>query len=293
LASVKLPPSLDSSNNFKKPTPRCIQSATPESTEHDGGFPLDPSMITFNPISHTPLEPTRDDKVTVSATIVSTYPLVSATLGYSVGESDYTTSEMTKSGENYTTMIGPFGVGDTVKYNISAEDEKGITVTSRDNTFEVKEKPDDDDDDDDDVSDDDNDDDDEPDGTLIISNVRMEYQDADVMIFATVESDQKIDSVEVSYWEEGDNPSSKDMRKSGGEYYANIGRFDDGVKLFYRISASDDGGNEKTGEEYTITIGSGGDDTEPVDEETPGFGVVGVLTVLIIIVISIVYMRRR
>jgi hypothetical protein len=302
LASAKLPPSLDPSNHYKKPTPRCIQSATPESTEHDGGFPLDPSMITFNSISHTPLEPTPDDEVTVSATIVSTYPLVSATLDYSVGETDYPLFEMTKSGDNYTAMIGPFNAGDNVVYKLSAEDEKGVAVASSDKTFEVKEKPaddDDDDDDDDDISDDDNgdDDDDEPDGSLAISNVRMDpevpYQGADVRIYATVESDHKIDSVEVSYWEEGDNPSFKDMRKSGGEYYATLGRFDDGVKLFYQITATDDSGNEETGEELSISIGSEGGDTEPVDEDTPGFGIMEVLVVLVVLVIAMVYMRRR
>jgi len=298
-ASVKLPPSLDPSNNYKKPTPRCIQSATPESTEHDGGYPVDPSKITLSSISHIPKEPTPDDEVTISAIIVSTYPLVSATLSYSVGGTDFTPFEMTNSGDNYSAVIGPFKAGDTVKYEISAEDEKGVTEASSEKTFEVKEKPADDDDDDDDNDDigDDDDNDDDPDGSLTISNIRMDpevpYKGADVRIFATVESDHKIDSVELLYWEEGDNPSFKDMRKSGGEYYANIGRFDDGVKLFYEITATDDSGNEETSEEISISIVSGGEDTEPADEETPGFGVVGVLFVLVVIVTATVYMRRR
>ena len=285
--SVRTPPD----NDFKGLTPRCIQSATPETTEYDGGFPVDPSKITFTSITHAPEEPTPSDLVTITTAIQSTYPLVSVSLAYCVDETCYAPFEMSQSVENYTAEIGPFSDGEEVKYNITAEDDQGVVISSRTKDFKVEEKPGDDDDDDND-----DDDDDDPDGSLKISGVGPKpegpYQGDEIRIFATIASDHDIIDMKVNFWTDGTSPASEDMRKSGTEYYATIGSFNDGTVVYYNVTATDENGNHVSTEEQSIEIGAKGDDDDGKGgDDSPGFGVLATLAVLA--GISIILLMRR
>jgi len=264
---------------------RCIQSATPETTEHDGGFPETPSKITFASLTHSPEKPTPSDTVTVTAAIQSEYDLVSVSLHYSVDGSS-SDIDMTSSGTDYTADIGPFSHGEEIKYEVAAEDEMGVIIYSEENSFTVEEEPGDDDDDDDD---------DEPDGSLKISDISVEPEEPDagssIRVSAVIESDHDISKVTVYYWTEGEDARSKSMSKrGGGKYDATLGRFEEGSTLYYNITASDEDGNHKSTKEYTISIQVGAE-PEPA-EETPGFLFVELFMVILGAALLFAWKRR-
>ena len=242
---------------------RCIQSATPESTEHDGGFPETPSKITFTSLAHSPEKPTPTDTVTITSAIQSEYDLVSVSLHYSVDDSSYDIDMTSSSGTDYSVEIGPFSHGEEIEYEVAAEDEMGVIIYSEELSFMVEEEPGDDDDDDD-----------EPDGSLKISDVVVNPEEPDagstIRISAVIASDHDISKVTVYYRIEGESAESKSMSKrSGGRYEASLGKYEEGITLYYNITASDDGGNHETTKEYSVSIPIS--DEPEVDEETPGF----------------------
>jgi len=262
---------------------RCIQSATPETTEYDGGFPETPSKITFSSLTHSPEKPTPSDSVTVTAAIQSEYDLVSVSLHYSVDGSS-SDIDMTLSGTDYTADIGPFSDGEEIKYEVAAEDGMGVIIYSEELSFMVEEEPGDDDDDDD-----------EPDGSLKISDVSVVPEEPDagssIKVSAVIESDHDISKVTVHYWIEGESPESRSMsKKSGGRYEATLGRFEEGSTLYYNITASDEDGNRRSTNEYTVSIQVEAE-PEPA-EETPGFLFAELFIVIMGIVLLLVWKRR-
>ena len=262
---------------------RSIQSATPETTEYDGGFPETPSKITFTSLAHNPDKPTPSDTVTITAAIQSEYDLVSVSLKYCVDDSCYDT-DMTLSGTDYSADIGPFSDGEEISYEVAAEDEMGVIIYSEELSFMVKEEPGDDDDDDD-----------EPDGSLKISDVSVEPEEPDagssIKVSAVIKSDHDISKVTVYYWTEGEDARSKSMlKRGGGRYDATLGRFEEGITLYYNITASDDGGNRETTKEYSVSIPIS--DEPEVDEETPGFILLELFVVVLGAVLLFIWKRR-
>ena len=152
--------------------------------------------------------------------------------------------------------------------------------------------------------DDDNDDNDVDVGQAIkISNIWTDPydidKDTDVNIFALITSDQEIVSVRMNYWLEEGAPTLIGMTRTGSQYYADLGKFNDGTVLFYNITVLDARGNYVSSEEKSITIGEKGGltDTHDADDNSVvtktwiwvaiGAGAIILLAIIIIII------RRR
>ena len=144
-------------------------------------------------------------------------------------------------------------------------------------------------DDDDDIDDDDIDDDDDngtgedeerdklvPDDSLKIGFIRIEpdspYPMSDVKVFASISSNYRIISVKVNYWLTDEVPISIEMKRLGRDYYSTIGRFQDGQKVFFNITAEDIAGNIAGSNERAFEVGVEVRETEKESESAPGFG---------------------
>ncbi len=135
-----------------------------------------------------------------------------------------------------------------------------------------------------------------PDESLTISNIRVEpeapYQSTDVKIFAVIRSHHEIRTAKVNYWLSNSSSSSVPMKISGTDYYANLGRFRDGVTLFYNITAMDAGANFVSSLARTVKVGAESQEENVVEEKSiPGGGHYIVLSSIIITAIA--YGSRR
>lgn len=152
------------------------------------------------------------------------------------------------------------------------------------------------DDEDDEDDDEDQDDMPEPDHSLTIANIRSEpevpFQSTDVKVFAVIRSHHRIDTARVNYWFANSTSLSVLMKRSGTEYYANLGRFTDGVTLFYNITAADTGNNVASSPTRSVKVGAASGEAKVVEDRTvPGFGPHIVLAAMIMA--AIIYGSRR
>ncbi len=262
--------------------PRCIQSATPETTEFDGGFPetpIIPSDIDIRSVDHQPSNPTENDMVTISAEIESAHTLSTVSLTYEVNGEDRGPTTMGKStGDIYTEEIGPFNSLDTISYKVIARDENGAEEESIEYEFTVAESgsvP--------------------VEGDTEIKNIRINPtvpKEGDyVNIYVEIESDNIITSVKLYYTENDGNEKSKSMKKSGAEYKANLNPLTGGTKLSYYVTVEDNKENTVQSEENSIIIQSIASDDGADNSDSPGFSLLIITTALIAIVIAKKYQK--
>jgi hypothetical protein len=71
------------------------------------------------------------------------------------------------------------------------------------------------------------------------------------------------------------------MKRSGTEYYANLGRFRDGVTLFYNITAMDAGANVVSSQARSLKVGAASQEEKVVEDKSiPGPGPFVILTAI-------------
>ena len=124
-----------------------------------------------------------------------------------------------------------------------------------------------------------------PDESLTISHIRVEpkepFQSSDVKVFSVIRSHYKIYNARVNYWFTNSTSSSAQMKRSGTEYYANLGRFRDGVTLFYNITAMDAGANVVSSQARSLKVGAASQEEKVVEDKSiPGPGPFVILTAI-------------
>jgi len=153
-------------------------------------------------------------------------------------------------------------------------------------------EPEDDDDDDDGNQDDVP----EPDDSLRITNIRAEprepFQSTDVKIFAVIRSHHNINTARVNYRIANSSSSWVPMKRTGNEYYANLGRFKDGVTLFYNITATDAGANVVSSPVRSVKVGLVSQEEKVMeDKSVPGAGPLVVMSA--ITMVAVIHGSRR
>ena len=137
----------------------------------------------------------------------------------------------------------------------------------------------------------------EPDESLTITHIRVEprkpYQSTDVKIFAVIRTHHKINTARVNYWFSNSTSSTVQMKRSGNEYYANLGRFKDGVTLYYNITAMDAGANIVSSLARSVKVGVAYQEEKVIEEKSvPGADISLVLSSIIITFIILGLKRR-
>ncbi len=91
---------------------------------------------TISSIYHTPTKVTKEDTITIYATVTDDTNLLSVNLYYDDG-SEHTTTMSISNGNTYTATIGPFTTGKTITYSIDATDSASQTTQSTVYSFKV------------------------------------------------------------------------------------------------------------------------------------------------------------
>ncbi len=128
----------------------------------DDPYPLDePFIDTLEPIitniEYTPVSPTDQDLVTISATVTDNIFISTVLLYYRINGGDWHTTTMSGDGCTYSSIIGSFEGNSTIDFYISASDTTDNKAESETESFMVNPTIDDPDDDPDDLIDDDTD----------------------------------------------------------------------------------------------------------------------------------------
>lgn len=98
-------------------------------TSQKFSFTVSEAQITISDVIHSPSDPTKDDEITVTATVIGDN-IQSVYLDYCEGGTCYPSIQMQPSGSNhYSVTFGPLEVGD-YEYEIRAEDDIGNSYKS-------------------------------------------------------------------------------------------------------------------------------------------------------------------
>lgn len=239
--------------------------ATVFNDESNGGmtFVLGDFAPDISNVQHEPEDPVADETVTISATIQDPAGIYSAKVQYSINEGSWQEAQMTNSeGDVYETDIGPFDIGDSIRYNVSASDDSSLQNLAKDDNdgscYQMT------------IGD--------PDttGPTIEDLSRTPLypiHDDVINISATITDPSGIKSAFLKYSIDGGSWTNVSMSNTEQDTYeAQIGPYSNDTQIRYYFKAIDDSLNENpsikdnSGEYYTVTVGL---DPSDIDETPP------------------------